>query len=41
MNKISFSINPCVETNDHEVRIFIDGEDLFKADTLGLDPPVI
>lgn len=39
MNEISFLIKPCADTNDHEVRIIIDGEDFLKPDALGIDPP--
>jgi len=38
MNKISFKILVSAETNDHEVRIFIDNEDFLSDDYLGLDP---
>jgi len=39
MNEISFLIKPSEETNDHEVRIIIDGKDFLEADALGIDPP--
>lgn len=39
MNKLSFNILPSPETNDHEVRILIDNDDLLGRDYLGLDPP--
>ena len=38
-NFISFKILPTIESNDHEVRILIDGNDLLGDDYLGLDPP--
>lgn len=40
MNYLSFIISPSHETNDHEIRILIDGEDILGKDFLGLDPPV-
>lgn len=40
MNQLSFIILPSPETNDHEIRILIDGEDILGKDFLGLDPPV-
>ena len=40
MNNISFNIIPCLESNDHEVRILIDGSDFLGKDYLGIDPPV-
>lgn len=39
MNRLSFNILPSVETNDHELRILIDNEDILGKDYLGLDPP--
>lgn len=39
MNKLSFKILPSPETNDHEIRVLIDGEDFLGNDYLGLDPP--
>ncbi|MEO1322188.1 MAG: hypothetical protein AAFV59_04185 [Pseudomonadota bacterium] len=39
MNEISFAITPSPETNDHEVRILIDGEDWLGEDQMGMDPP--
>jgi hypothetical protein len=39
MNELSFKILASPETNDHEVRILIDNEDLLGSDYLGLDPP--
>lgn len=41
MNTLRFEIAPSPETNDDEVRIFIDGEPLFNIDdsSMGLDPP--
>jgi len=40
MNNIAFKILPSPESNDSEVRIFIDGNDFLGNDYLGLDPPV-
>lgn len=40
MNKISFQIQPASESNDHQVRILIDDEDILGKDYLGIDPPV-
>jgi len=39
MNQISFTITPSPETNDHEVRVLIDGEDWLGEDQMGMDPP--
>lgn len=39
MNHIRFDIVPNSETNDHEVRIFVDGADWFDVDQMGMDPP--
>ena len=39
MNEIGFAITPSPETNDHEVRILIDGEDWLGEDQMGMDPP--
>ncbi|MBN9483874.1 MAG: hypothetical protein BGO70_09725 [Bacteroidetes bacterium 43-93] len=38
MNKLSFKILPSEETNDHEARILIDGQDYLGKDYLGVDP---
>jgi len=40
MNKLSFKILPSPETNDHEVRILIDNEDILGSDYLGIDPSI-
>src|SRR6476659_3666038 len=40
MNKISFNILSCPESNDHEMRIIIDNEDFLGIDYLGIDPHV-
>lgn len=40
MNTLAFQIKPCPATNDHQVRIIIDGADwLDDNETLGIDPP--
>lgn len=39
MNSISFKILPSSDSNDHEVRILIDGNDILGDDYLGIDPP--
>lgn len=39
MNILSFNIVASPETNDHQVRILVDGKDLLGDDYLGLDPP--
>lgn len=39
MNSLSFRILASPDTNDHELRILIDGEDILGKDFLGLDPP--
>jgi len=38
VNALSFHIIPSSESNDHQVRIFIDGEDWLRNDFLGVDP---
>lgn len=40
MCSLAFSILPSPDTNDHEIRPLIDGEDILGKDFLGLDPPV-
>jgi hypothetical protein len=39
LHTLSFNILPSPESNDHEVRILIDNNDLLGSDYLGLDPP--
>jgi len=39
MNILSFKIKPSLESNDHQVRILIEGEDWLRDDYLGIDPP--
>lgn len=39
MNTLTFEINPSPTSNDHEVRILVDGEDWLGDDYLGIDPP--
>ncbi len=42
MNEIAFTIRPSEETNDHEVRIIVDGRDIIEQidrEMLGIDPP--
>lgn len=39
MNTLSFQILDSKETNDHEVRILIDGVDILGQDFMGIDPP--
>ena len=38
-NRLSFEISSSSESNDHQIRILIDEEDLVGEDYLGLDPP--
>jgi hypothetical protein len=41
VNTLSFKFGPCVESNDHEVRVLIDGIDVLERvdkSSLGLDP---
>ncbi len=38
MNTLSFNILPSDESNDHEVRILIDGSDILGKYYLGIDP---
>lgn len=39
MNILTFDIKPSYESNDHQIRIIIDGNDWLGEDFLGLDPP--
>ena len=39
MKRLSFKFQPCPESNDHEVRILIDDEDVIGESFLGPDPP--
>ncbi len=39
MAELKFHIKPSPETNDHEVRVYIDGRDVLGNDYLGVDPP--
>ena len=39
MNSLAFEIKPSPSSNDHEVRIRIDGGDWLGEDYMGLDPP--
>lgn len=39
IHTIAFRALPCFQSNDHQVRILIDGDDWLDASTLGLDPP--
>ena len=39
LNSIALKITPSLETNDHQVRVWIDGEDWLDDNSLGLDPP--
>lgn len=39
MNTLSFDIRPSEESNDHQVRILVDGKDFLGDQYLGLDPP--
>ena len=42
VHEISFTIEPSTPSNDHQVRVIIDGQDLiaqFGDDMLGIDPP--
>jgi hypothetical protein len=39
MNTLSFDIRPSEESNDHQVRILVDGQDFLGDQYLGLDPP--
>lgn len=38
MNSLSFEILANPDTNEHQLRILIDGEDILSRDFLGLDP---
>ena len=40
MNALAFEILPSPSSNDHEVRIRIDGEDWLGKDYMCIDPPV-
>jgi len=39
LSELSFKIRPSPGTNDHEVRVLIDGRDVLGDDHLGIDPP--
>ena len=41
IRSLAFAICPSPETNDHELRILVDGDDILARveDTMGLDPP--
>jgi hypothetical protein len=39
VNTLTFEISPSPSSNDHQVRIRIDGEDWLGGDYLGVDPP--
>ncbi len=42
MHEISFTIEPCTPSNDHQVRVIVDGQDLIAQldpSMLGIDPP--
>jgi hypothetical protein len=39
MSTLSFDIRPSEESNDHQVRILVDGQDVLGDQYLGLDPP--
>jgi hypothetical protein len=38
MSDLDFKIRPSPETNDHEVRVLVDGRDVLGEDYLGIDP---
>jgi hypothetical protein len=39
MNRLSFKFEPCPDSNDHEIRVLVDQEDVVGKSFLGLDPP--
>lgn len=39
LNTLSFAFRPSLESNDHQVRVLIDGRDWIGDGNLGLDPP--
>lgn len=39
MNALGFKILPSSESNDHQVRILVDGQDWLGDEYLGIDPP--
>lgn len=39
MPEISFVIEPSLSSNDHQVRIIVDGQDIISDNMLGIDPP--
>ena len=39
MNTLDFRIEPSQSSNDHQVRIIVDGADWLGDDSLGIDPP--
>jgi len=38
LNQLSYKIEPSEFSNDHEVRLLVDGEDILGPEQLGLDP---
>jgi len=38
LNELSYKIEPSEFSNDHEVRLLVDGDDVLGPDQLGLDP---
>lgn len=39
LHKIGFEFSSSIASNDHQVRILVDGEDWLGASVLGIDPP--
>jgi len=40
-NRLKISVEPSFETNDHQARLLVDGDDWLGDDHLGLDPPLL
>jgi hypothetical protein len=38
VSELTFEIRPSPETNDHEVRVLVDGRDVLDEDHMGIDP---
>jgi hypothetical protein len=39
MNALTFEIRPSPETNDHEIRVLVDGVGVLENGQMGVDPP--
>ncbi|WP_226662060.1 hypothetical protein [Alteriqipengyuania lutimaris] len=41
MNTLRISVDPSLETNDHQARLLVDQKDWLGKDSAGLDPPML